>query len=213
MATGGKTAIPALPSVDPRSAPYKDEVYRFLRCGHTLGSLLREILDESFLGNYCPLPLTRVQFCLLKLIFVNCSLQAGEVARYLGVSPAAITKNVDKLEDLGLVVRTVSRKDRRATLLSATDAGGMVVRRYESLKASHVLPAVEDISTETLQELCDVLDGVCVELFERAGGSRGICLRCAGYYEPDCPLRSALGDCAMSPRSDQPIVPDPREME
>lgn len=197
MAAGGKPASPLNPGADLRTTSYRDEVHRFLRCGHTLGSLLREILDESFLGEYCALPLTRVQFCLLKLISVNANLQAGEVARYLGVSPAAITKNVDKLEDLGLVARKVSHKDRRATLLSATEDGSTVVGRYEALKASRVLPAVEEISSETLEKLCDVLDDVCLELYERSGTTRGICLRCAGYYEPECPLRSAQGDCAL----------------
>ncbi len=205
MPTGGKTATPARPSADPRTAAYKDEVHRFLRCGHTLGSLLREILDESFLGNYCPLPLNRVQFCLLKLISVNANLQAGEVARYLGVSPAAITKNVDKLEELGLVARTVSRKDRRATILSATDDGLVVVSKYEALKATRILPAMDQISSETLEVLCDVIDDVCLELFERSGSSRGICLRCAGYYEPDCPLRAAQGDCALHVSHEPPM--------
>ena len=76
MAHGGRPANPASPNADLRSTYFSEDVHRFLRCGHTLGSLLREILDESFLGSYCPLPLTRVQFCLLKLISVNCNLQA-----------------------------------------------------------------------------------------------------------------------------------------
>jgi DNA-binding MarR family transcriptional regulator len=199
MAAGGKPASPLNPGADLMTTSHRDEVHRFLRCGHTLGSLLREILDDSFLGGVCPLPLTRVQFCLLKLISVNGNLHAGEVARYLGVSPAAITKNVDKLESMGLVARTVSQKDRRATLLSATDDGAELVGKYEALKASRVLPAVDEISPETLEKLCDVLDDVCLEIYERRGSERGICLRCAGYYEPRCPLRAAQGDCALHP--------------
>ena len=122
-----------------RSTPLEGEIYRFLRCGHMLGSLLREILDESYLRARCPHPLTRVQFCLLKLISVNADLQASEVARYLGVSPAAITKNVDKLERLGLVIRTSSERDRRAILLSASDGGLRLVREFEEFKAGRVL--------------------------------------------------------------------------
>ena len=89
--------------------------------------------------------------------------------------------------------------------MSATADGLMVVERYEALKASRVLPAVDEISSETLKKLCDVLDDVCLELFERGGSTRGICLRCAGYYETECPLRAAQGDCALHPSHQTPV--------
>jgi len=212
MAPRGNIAAPARLTVDRSSTDFNEETYRFLRCGHILGSLLREILDESFLGELCEHPLTRVQFCLLKLISVNAHLQAGEVARYLGVSPAAVTKNVDKLEDLGLVSRSASEKDRRATLLAATDEGLRMVALYEDLKATRVLPAVEKLDSKALGEVCELLEGVCVELYERAEASRGFCLRCAGYFEPECPLHVFQGDCALSPRTEQDSDPNPREM-
>ncbi len=46
--------------------------------------------------------------------------QAGELAEFLGVSAPAATKNIDKLERFGLVVRSPSKGDRRATQLSAS---------------------------------------------------------------------------------------------
>jgi MarR family 2-MHQ and catechol resistance regulon transcriptional repressor len=198
MAPRGNIAAPAEPIVDRSSSDFDEESFRFLRCGHILGALLREILDESFLGRLCEHPLNRVQFCLLKLISVNANLQAGEVARYLRISPAAVTKNVDKLEDLGLLYRTACEKDRRATIIAATDEGLGVVSHYEDLKASRVLPALDNLDSKRLGEMCDLLEGVCVELRDRAESSRGFCLRCTGYYEPQCPLRESEGDCALN---------------
>jgi DNA-binding MarR family transcriptional regulator len=197
-------AAPAQPIVDRSSSDFDEESFRFLRCGHILGSLLREILDESFLGQLCEHPLTRVQFCLLKLISVNANLQAGEVARYLDISAAAVTKNVDKLEDLGLLFRSVCETDRRATILAATDDGLAVVAHYEDLKASRVLPALENVDSKLLAEICDLLEGVCVELHDRAEGSRDFCLRCTGYYASSCPLRESEGDCALNPFDEPP---------
>ena len=104
-----------------------DQFYRFLRYGHVLRSLLREFLEEDFLRQVCPHRLTRSQFCFLKLIAANADLQVGEVARCLGVSPAATSKNLEKLVRLGLVVREASNEDRRVTLLSASDAGRQLV--------------------------------------------------------------------------------------
>jgi DNA-binding MarR family transcriptional regulator len=198
MAPRGNMAAPDHPAVDRSSADLNEETYRLIRCGHILGSLLREILDESFLGRMCPHPLTRVQFCLLKLISVNANLQAGEVARYLGISAAAVTKNADKLEDLGLVNRSICVTDRRATILSATEDGLEVVSQYEDLKATRVLPAVENLDTEVLGDMCDLLESICAGLCEGAEASRGFCLRCAGYYEPNCPLMADEGECALA---------------
>ena len=68
--------------------------------------------DERFLNEVSPHPLTRAQFCFLKLIALNPDLQVGEVARFLGVSSAAGSKNVDKLERYGLVNRGGSPGER-----------------------------------------------------------------------------------------------------
>jgi DNA-binding MarR family transcriptional regulator len=196
-----------------RSAtPLDGEIYRLVRCGHMLGSLLREILDESYLRKRCPHPLTRVQFCLLKLTSVNANLQASEVARYLGVSPAAITKNVDKLERLDLVRRTSSEHDRRAILLSSTDEGRRLVHEFEEFKARRVLPALEHLGARDIDEVCDLLESVCYDLCKQGADSRGFCLRCAGYYEPECSLRFAQGHCALSSELDEPVAKSPGEM-
>ena len=94
-------------SWDPESPPDSGSknFFRFLRDGHVLSALLREILEEKFLGDLELHSLTRAQFCFFKLIALNAGLKIGEVARCVGVSPSACTKHVDKLEGLGLVCR------------------------------------------------------------------------------------------------------------
>jgi DNA-binding MarR family transcriptional regulator len=175
-------------------------LHRLLRCGHILGSLLRETLEESYLSQRCSPPLTRTQFCLLKLITVNADVQPSEVARYLGVTPAAITKNVDKLEQLGLVNRDPSAVDRRATLLSASDDGIRIVGEYEKLKASRISPVVEQLEANELDELCDLLEALCVDLLRHGQPEQKGCMRCAGYYSTECLLGVEQGDCALRPR-------------
>src|SRR5512135_838564 len=115
-------------------------IHRFLRCSHILSSALRELLEERFLRQVSPHPLSRTQFCFLKLITLNPDLQVGEVARRLGISPAATSKAIDRLEELGLVGRLPSPDDRRATLVSASEGGRTLVRDYEQLKAASVAP-------------------------------------------------------------------------
>ncbi len=177
-----------------------DQFYRFLRYGHVLRSLLREFLEEDFLRQVCPHRLTRSQFCFLKLIAANSDLQVGELARSIGVSAAAASKNLDKLERLGLVSRETSSKDRRAILLSASREGRRLVRDYERHKAARLTPVIDALGTEKTKTLCDLLEEVCSGMLAGIEEPRETCLRCAGYYRPDCAFEKFQGECALKPR-------------
>jgi len=177
-----------------------EHFYRFLRSGHVLRSLLREFLEEGFLHKVPPHRLTRSQFCFLKLIAAKSDLQVGELARALGVSPAASSKNLDRLEQLGLVYRETSEHDRRVITLRASSMGEALVRTYESLKAAHLFPVIEALGEEKTTQLCDLLEEVCGAVLERAEHPRETCLRCAGYYLPNCSFEKYQGECAMRPR-------------
>ena len=95
-------------------------LYRFLRYSHIFSAAVREIFESKYLAETCRESISLQQFHLLKLISLNGDHQIGEIAGLLGVSSPAATKNIDKLERLGLVMRTPSPSDRRATLLSVT---------------------------------------------------------------------------------------------
>ena len=175
----------------------RENFFRFLRDGHVLSALLREILEEKFLGDLTLHSLTRAQFCSLKLIALNAGLKIGEVARCVGVSPSACTKNIDKLERLGLVCREHSSIDRRATLLKANDSGLDLVRQYERVKLAQVAPVIKALGRPKATQLCDLLEEVCLGLLEIDNEARGLCFRCAGYYHADCSVGRARGMCAL----------------
>ncbi|MCK4660624.1 MAG: MarR family transcriptional regulator [Phycisphaerae bacterium] len=142
-----------------------------------------------------PSPLTFGQFHLLKLMSMNGHHQVGEVAGFLGVSPPAATKNIDKLERLGLIVRTASPGDRRATLLSASPQGRAVVRQYEENKAAHLSPVLENFCPEEVEQFSSLLERFSVSLLAIEQNGRGCCLRCAAYVERDCPVSRIRGGC------------------
>jgi DNA-binding MarR family transcriptional regulator len=177
-----------------------EQYFRFLRSGHVLRSLLREFLEEDFLHKVPPHRLTRSQFCFLKLIAAKSELQVGELARALGVSPAASSKNLDRLERLGLVYRESSKQDRRVITLRASSIGETLVRTYESLKAAHIEPVIEKLGQEKTELLCDLLEEVCGEMLARVDIPRKTCLRCAGYYLAECSYEKFQGECALRPR-------------
>lgn len=177
-----------------------DQFHRFLRYGHVLRSLLREFLEEDFLRQVCPHRLTRSQFCFLKLIAANSELKVGELARSIGVSAAAASKNLDRLEKLGLVIREASSVDRRAILLSASSEGCRLVGTYERHKAAQLTPVIDALGPAKTQQLCDLLEEVCSGMLARVENPRETCLRCAGYYRPDCAFEKFQGECALKPR-------------
>lgn len=166
-----------------------------LRRSHIFSSVVREILETRLLEETSPLPLTLSQFHILKLMTVTGRHQIGEISTFLGVSAPAVTKSVDKLERLGLVVRIPSEDDRRATWLAPSQKGKRLVERYEDLKAKLLYPVLEEFTTEELARFSEMLERVSVALLRQEKTPRGFCLRCAAYIETGCPVGHVRGGC------------------
>jgi DNA-binding MarR family transcriptional regulator len=179
----------------PRQQPAA-ELHRFLRYSHIFSAAIREILGTRYLGEVCQDRLTLPQFHLLKLIALNGQHQIGEVAHFLGVSSPAATKSIDKLERLGLVTRSPSQGDRRATLLAASPKGYALVQRYEERKARRLAPVIEGFTSEEIEQLSTLLERFAVSLLQHERPGRGYCLRCAVYIDEGCPVGRTRGGCS-----------------
>jgi len=170
-----------------------------LRRSHIFASVVREILETRLLQEASPLPLTRSQFHILKLMTVTGRHLIGELAEFLGVSAPAVTKNVDKLERLGLIVRLPLEGDRRATVIEPSVKGRRLVEKYEELKAKRLYPLLEEIPAEDLAHFSEMLERVSVALLRQEETPRGFCLRCAAYIETGCPVGHVRGGCPYDP--------------
>jgi DNA-binding MarR family transcriptional regulator len=170
-------------------------LHRFLRYSHVFSSAVREIMESRYLNEVSPHSLTLPQFHLLKLIALNGHHQVGEVAEFLGVSSPAASKNIDKLEGLGLVCREHSKGDRRAVMLTASTKGRRLVKKYEALKAERLAPVMARFRPEQIDEMAHMLERFSVLLFDAEKSEEGFCLRCAAYCEQSCPVGHVLGNC------------------
>ena len=186
MATNGSNSQTSLEAT---------RLHRFLRYSHIFSSAVREIMEARYLKEVSPHSLTLPQFHLLKLIALNGHHQVGEVAEFLGVSSPAASKNIDKLEGLGLVSREHSKGDRRAILLTASTKGRRLVRKYEALKAQRLAPVLAHFKPEQIDEMAYMLERFSVLLFDEEKSEEGFCLRCAAYCEQGCPVGHVLGNC------------------
>jgi hypothetical protein len=111
------------------------------------------------------------------------------------MSPPAATKNIDKLERLGLVVRRPVAGDRRATSLSVSPKGRRLVRKFEELKAARLSPVFDCFRPQEVEELTQLLERFSVCLLSSEPSAEAFCLRCAAYIENGCPVGKARGGC------------------
>ncbi len=171
------------------------EHFELLRYSHIFASAVRDLLELKILREVTDAPLTLPQFHLLKLISLNGSHQVGEVAQFLGVSPPAATKNIDKLEGLGLVARSRSTADRRATLLASSRKGRQLVKRYEALKEERLEPILDGFSEKELAQFSRLLERFSLLLIKQEDSGEGLCLRCSAYYDEACPVNHLRDGC------------------
>lgn len=172
-----------------------DIAYHLLRQSHIFASLVREMLQVKPLQEVSRSPLTVSQFYLLKLMSSDGGLQVGEVAGFLGMTPPAATKNIDKLERLGLVARTPSRGDRRATLLSVRPKGRRLVQRYEAVTAARLSAVMERFRPEEIEQFAGLLGRFSASSLDLDRTEGEHCLRCAACFVDDCPVREIRGGC------------------
>ena len=182
---------------DPGSGPVPGAAAdaRLLRSCHIFASAIRETLELELLRDVTNKRLTCSQLYLLKLMAEQGHHQVGELAGLLGVTPPATTKNIDKLERLGLVVRQRSTGDRRATLLSASPQGRDLVQKYEALKAARLSSALSRFQPEELSRATGLLERFAVALLDLDSSGQGCRLRCAAYIADDCPVGRTQGGC------------------
>ncbi len=175
--------------------PEADRLRRFLRIGHIFSASVQEIVGSRFLAESTDLPITLAQLHLLKLLANNGEHRVSDAAVLLGVSSPAATKCIDKLERLGLLSRTPSTSDRRATILSASPEGRDLVREYERVNRKRLGPVLNGFSPDEIDDLTDMLERVAVALFDREGSEMSSCLCCGAYIENDCSIARVRGGC------------------
>lgn len=168
--------------------------FALTRYAHIFASAVRERLEVDLLREANE-ALTLSQFHLLRLIALNGQHQIGEVADFLGVTPPAATKAIDKLEGLGLVRRGPSPLDRRVTLLSATERSRDLVSRYEELETARLAPVLAGFSAEEISQFTRLLERFALGLVAHGENDDGLCLRCSAYFDDHCPVHHVTENC------------------
>lgn len=80
------------------------------------------------------------------------SQRLSALALVFGLDPSTITRQVQSLEQAGLVVREVDPSDRRASLLSLSEEGAAVLSETRETRRQHLREAMGHWSREEQEE-------------------------------------------------------------
>lgn len=179
-----------------RSIEGDGEWSALLRYAHIFSSAVREILEDRLLQDVSGNGLRLPEFHLLRfLALCTAPPQIHDIARFLGVTPPAATKQVDRLERLAMVRRGACEGDRRVTLLELTEHGRELVEKHESVERERLASILFSFTLEEIAVLARLLERSSVALIEEARASSRLCLRCAAYFDDDCPVQFLEPGC------------------
>ncbi len=96
----------------------------------------------------------------LLLIEAGYARTPGEIADVLKVSRTSVTGILDRLEDDGLMTRTLDPHDRRSFTLTLTDAGRDLAHQIDDLRRSQLEKAMKRLDKESLRALKQGLEAL-----------------------------------------------------
>ena len=86
-------------------------------------------MEQDFAKRLQPMEITRATYAVLSAIHHDKKATPAELANYLGVDGAAVTRHLDRIEKQGLIQRNPSATDRRSIDIGLTEEGIRVVRQ------------------------------------------------------------------------------------
>ncbi len=127
----------------------------------TVANRLRPVLlqlNRQLRRELAPLGITGGQAALLHLVRKHPGIGVRELARLEGVSAAAMSTGLTRLEAAGLLRRTRAQADRRRVGLELTDEGQRVLRSARSRRTAWLAARLKRLTPEELAMVDRVID-------------------------------------------------------
>jgi DNA-binding MarR family transcriptional regulator len=117
----------------------------------------------------------------------------ADLADYMSVSSAAVSRAVDRLVRRGLVDRSTADGDRRAVDLSVTPQGRAVVKRYQASVRRALDELTDSLEAERVRQAIALLDQLSLIMVQRYANVDESCFRCGMHFREKCVLRRVVG--------------------
>lgn len=124
--------------------------------------LMDMLLHEFVQNNSCQIKgllkdsITPSQFFLLKLIALQSTCKAADIAHTLDISPSAATTILDRLYKNGWIEKNRSEKDRRIVWLTLTENGRRILSEIEVERIQLLVKKFDNIEEDELATVCEV---------------------------------------------------------
>jgi len=162
-----------------------------------MAMVIADICHRSTLQKASPINLTRNQFTILKVLSTDGDFQISDLAKLLDISNAAISKNIDRLEQLGLVARKAKPDDRRSMELVLLDEGSGILDEFDRILGEKQGHLMEQFSGQEKKILLDLVKRVITFTLAEEQETEVICLQCGGKCGDSCVIESCKGLCAL----------------
>jgi DNA-binding MarR family transcriptional regulator len=116
----------------------------------TLLKLARALRREAHLHG-----VTAAQAALLGAVDAYPDYGVKELAAREGISPPAITRNLDRLEEAGLIDRSRSTSDARRITLAVTPKGRTTLRSIRSQRTALLVSMLAELSPDELEQVAE----------------------------------------------------------
>ena len=170
------------------TGPEKRELYNeFLSSARVFAWSVREVLEKLVISEIAGEKLTFPQLKLLYLVaHTDEHTTISDAAAFLGISPAAASKAVDKLVKRRLLKRAEIQEDRRSSQLSLTEQSRRLLEAYEAARNHLAAKAFDQFSPQELQKTSELLDRLAGAFVQQGADPEHVCLQCEIYFREKC---------------------------
>jgi DNA-binding MarR family transcriptional regulator len=176
---------------------FETVVHELLASAHIFAAAAESVLERSVLREVAGETITYTQFRLLRMLAHTDARTIKDIAIFLGVSNAAVSKAVDRLVRRGMAVRRESTVDRREVSVELTDDSRKLLERYDELRDRVMIERFLAVPEDDIRRSTRLLDRLSSALLKESGeAAEETCTNCGIYFRDRCRVRrSANRDC------------------
>ena len=98
-----------------------------------------------------------LEWCVLSMLYGSVGVSQSAIGQFLGFNKVNVLRIVRTMENMGLVVRTVPKRDKRYRLVKLTRLGEEQYRLSAGLASETIIHATRGISDSEYQQALDLL--------------------------------------------------------
>jgi len=166
-----------------------------------LSQVMCEICQRSTLDEASEGELSRNQFTILKIISSQGELPLREIARILGISNAAASKNIERLVSLEMVQRKSDPDDRRRVALALRPGGHQIIQQHDEISGRKLSKLMDHFSVKEKMTLLDYLKRIIRFTIADEQDIDMVCFQCNGECGDECVVSELEGTCTLERRT------------